>query len=67
MIRIGETRVLLIGMKGLHNEVAKNLVLSGIQQLVVMDNQDASEAGSCVYLAAGNHRSGLRVIQKTGL
>jgi ubiquitin-like 1-activating enzyme E1 A len=36
---IRRAKVLLIGIKGLGNEIAKNLVLAGIQSLAVADHQ----------------------------
>jgi ubiquitin-like 1-activating enzyme E1 A len=35
--------VLLIGLKGLANEVAKNLVLAGINTLTIVDDGDVIE------------------------
>lgn len=36
--KIRNARILLIGMRGVGNEIAKNLVLAGINSLTVMDD-----------------------------
>lgn len=42
--RIRNANVLLITMKGLGNEVAKNLVLAGIGSLTIIDHENVTEA-----------------------
>nr|XP_033790596.1 SUMO-activating enzyme subunit 1 [Geotrypetes seraphini] len=41
--RLRASRVLLVGMKGLGAEVAKNLILAGIKGLTMLDHQQVSE------------------------
>jgi ubiquitin-like 1-activating enzyme E1 A len=40
---IRRAKVLLVGIKGLGNEIAKNLVLAGIQSLTVADHELVTE------------------------
>ena len=42
-VRIRTAKVLLIGIQGLGNEVAKNLVLAGIGGLTIVDDQTVTE------------------------
>ena len=46
------TRLLIVGVNGLSNEVAKNLVLAGIGSLTVMDDElvQASDLGAQFFL-----------------
>ncbi|XP_010154534.1 PREDICTED: SUMO-activating enzyme subunit 1, partial [Eurypyga helias] len=37
------SRVLLVGMKGLGAEVAKNLILAGVKGLTMLDHQQVSQ------------------------
>ncbi|XP_030045018.1 SUMO-activating enzyme subunit 1-like, partial [Microcaecilia unicolor] len=41
--RLRASRVLLVGMKGLGAEVAKNLILAGVKGLTMLDHQQVSE------------------------
>lgn len=43
MTRIRSANILLISVKALANEVAKNLVLAGIGSLTILDHQDVTE------------------------
>jgi ubiquitin-like 1-activating enzyme E1 A len=43
MSRIRSANILLISVKALANEVAKNLVLAGIGSLTILDHQDVTE------------------------
>ncbi|XP_060082452.1 SUMO-activating enzyme subunit 1-like [Ylistrum balloti] len=45
--RLRASRVLLIGMRGLGAEVAKNIVLSGIKSLTMLDDTEVTEEDSC--------------------
>lgn len=46
--RLRASRVLLVGMKGLGAEVAKNLILAGVKGLTMLDHQQVrSSAGAC--------------------
>lgn len=47
MFRIKSLQVLLIGMQGLGAEIAKNLILSGIQSIVLKDHTDTSMLDIC--------------------
>lgn len=42
-IRLRSANILLIGMKALGNEIAKNLVLAGIGSLTILDDQLVTE------------------------
>ncbi|XP_053329216.1 SUMO-activating enzyme subunit 1 [Spea bombifrons] len=44
--RLRTSRVLLVGMRGLGAEVAKNLILSGVKGLTVLDHQQVSPEDS---------------------
>lgn len=44
--RLRGSRVLLVGMKGLGAEVAKNLILAGVKALTLLDHQQATEEDS---------------------
>lgn len=52
--RIRNANVLLITMKALANEIAKNLVLAGIGSLTIVDHEDVTEAdlGAQFFLSA---------------
>uniref|UniRef100_A0A8B9FR38 SUMO1 activating enzyme subunit 1 n=1 Tax=Amazona collaria TaxID=241587 RepID=A0A8B9FR38_9PSIT len=41
--RLRASRVLLVGMKGLGAEVAKNLILAGVKGLTMLDHQQVSQ------------------------
>ncbi|XP_074023764.1 SUMO-activating enzyme subunit 1 isoform X2 [Numenius arquata] len=41
--RLRASRVLLVGMKGLGAEVAKNLILAGVKGLTILDHQQVSQ------------------------
>ena len=41
--RLRASRVLLIGLRGLGAEVAKNIVLSGIKSLTLLDHTNVSK------------------------
>ena len=43
LIRLRTANVLLISMRALANEIAKNLVLAGIGSLTIQDSQSVSE------------------------
>lgn len=45
--RLRASRVLLIGLRGLGAEVAKNIVLSGIKSLTLLDHTNVTEEDSC--------------------
>ncbi|XP_069118433.1 SUMO-activating enzyme subunit 1-like isoform X1 [Argopecten irradians] len=45
--RLRASRVLLIGMRGLGAEVAKNIVLSGIKSLTMLDDTEVTEEDAC--------------------
>ncbi|KAK0722490.1 hypothetical protein B0T26DRAFT_739709 [Lasiosphaeria miniovina] len=56
--KIRNARILLITMKALANEIAKNLVLAGIGSLTVVDHETVTEAdlGAQFFLSTeGNH------------
>ncbi|KAM9327004.1 SUMO-activating enzyme subunit 1 [Gastrophryne carolinensis] len=44
--RLRKSKVLLAGMRGLGAEVAKNLILAGMEELTLLDHQQASEEDS---------------------
>ncbi|KAM4697121.1 SUMO-activating enzyme subunit 1 [Rhinophrynus dorsalis] len=44
--RLRTSRVLLVGMRGLGAEVAKNLILAGVKGLTMLDHQEVSEEDS---------------------
>ncbi|KAM7134068.1 LOW QUALITY PROTEIN: SUMO-activating enzyme subunit 1 [Macrochelys suwanniensis] len=43
--RLRASRVLLVGMKGLGAEVAKNLILAGVKGLTMLDHQQVGALG----------------------
>lgn len=43
LIRLRSANILLIGMRALANEIAKNLVLAGIGSLTILDDQVVTE------------------------
>lgn len=45
--RLRASNVLLIGMRGLGAEVAKNIVLSGIKSLTMLDHTEVTEEDAC--------------------
>ena len=50
--RLRSSRVLVAGMKGLGNEVAKNLVLAGINSMTILDHELLTkEDGFSIFLA----------------
>nr|XP_028597605.1 SUMO-activating enzyme subunit 1 [Podarcis muralis] len=52
--RLRASRVLLVGMKGLGAEVAKNLILAGVKALTMLDHQQVSpEDTQAQFLIAG--------------
>ena len=38
--RLRSARILVAGMKGLGNEVAKNLVLAGVNSMTILDHEE---------------------------
>ncbi|KAK3357111.1 hypothetical protein B0T25DRAFT_579239 [Lasiosphaeria hispida] len=59
--RIRNANILLITMKALANEIAKNLVLAGISSLTVVDHEVVTEAdlGAQFFLSAEDHHVGM--------
>lgn len=45
--RLRNSKVLLIGLRGLGAEIAKNIVLAGIKSLTLLDNTEATEEDTC--------------------
>ncbi len=52
-IRIRESKVLIIGLKGVNSEVCKNLVLAGVHSVTILDHEKVSEEdlGSHLFLS----------------
>jgi molybdopterin/thiamine biosynthesis adenylyltransferase len=48
-----DTKVLLIGMKSLHAEVCKNLVLAGVQSVTLLDQENVTweDLGAHIFLS----------------
>lgn len=44
--RLRASRVLLVGMKGLGAEIAKNLILAGVKGLTMLDHEQVSSAAT---------------------
>lgn len=59
--KIRNANILLITMKALANEIAKNLVLAGIGSLTIVDHEDVTEAdlGAQFFLSAEENHVGL--------
>ncbi|KAK3375101.1 hypothetical protein B0H63DRAFT_267302 [Podospora didyma] len=59
--KIRSANILLITMKALANEIAKNLVLAGIGSLTVVDHEAVTEAdfGAQFFLSAEDHHIGM--------
>ncbi|KAK3379815.1 hypothetical protein B0T24DRAFT_590344 [Lasiosphaeria ovina] len=59
--KIRNARILLITMKALANEIAKNLVLAGIGSLTVVDHETVTEAdlGAQFFLSTEDHHVGM--------
>lgn len=53
LIRLRSANILLVGMRALANEIAKNLVLAGIGSLTILDDQVVTEddLGSQFFLS----------------
>merc|ERR1712018_228112 len=50
--RLRSARILVVGMKGLGNEVAKNLVLAGVNSMTILDHEILSKEDSfAIFLA----------------
>ena len=45
-----ESRILLVGLKGLHSEVCKNLVLAGVNSVTILENETVSAADLGAHL-----------------
>ncbi|VDI74597.1 ubiquitin-like 1-activating enzyme E1 A [Mytilus galloprovincialis] len=45
--RLRHSRVLLIGLRGLGAEIAKNIVLAGIKSLTLLDQTEVTEEDTC--------------------
>lgn len=50
--RIRAARVLLCGLNGLGAEVAKNIILSGVKAITLLDHQNVTEADFCSQFLA---------------
>ncbi|KAK2174456.1 hypothetical protein NP493_801g02066 [Ridgeia piscesae] len=70
--RLRAAKVLLVGIGGLGAEVAKNIVLSGIKSLTILDHQQVTEAARCSqflidHTAHLGHNRALSSLERTQL
>lgn len=47
LLRLRTAKVLLIGMQGVGAEIAKNLILSGVKSITLMDHTEVSILDRC--------------------
>ena len=62
VVRLRAARVLLVGLSGLGAEVAKNIILSGIKSITLLDHANVTEEDRCCQFLVSRDDVGKNVI-----